>query len=251
MSLAMRTVEKEPPMDTQKILVAVDFTDSSDLAVGEARRLARQLNATIAFVHVAPLPPSSPSELVSRDPSALGDLSEPRARLTALVAACEREGIAAEPHLCVGSVVMGILDLIERLAPIMVVAGSHGKGRITRALVGSVAESLLRRSPVPVLVVPSPRRQIAARHAAWMCSDCGHILGNEGTQRCRECGANPAHWISAPISDEPIDVGEPAVGEIERETVDQGQRNDPAGLFATSPAGTSGESVNPELRVRY
>jgi nucleotide-binding universal stress UspA family protein len=238
-------------MDTQRILVAVDFTESSDLAVDEARRLARQLNAVLSFVHVAPLPPASPADLMSRNPTDLGGLSEARARLTALVAACEREGIAAEQHLCVGSIVIGLLDLVERSSPLMVVAGSHGKGRITRALVGSVAESLLRRSPVPVLVVPSPRRQMAARHAAWMCRDCGHILGSEGTQRCRECGADPAHWISAPISDEPIDVAEPAIGAIDRETLDQGRNNDPAGLFATSPAGTSGTSVNPELRVRY
>jgi nucleotide-binding universal stress UspA family protein len=238
-------------MDAQKILVAVDFTDSSDLAVSEARGLAEKLGAEIAFAHVVALPPASAGEMIGLGQSDLRAFESAREQLTAMAAECANAGIPAEQHLCVGSVVMGLMDLIDRLQPTLVVLGSHGKGRLTRALMGSVAESVLRRSPVPVLVVPSPRRTRAARRAAWMCRDCGHILGHEGTQRCHGCGAHPAHWVSAPIADEPIDADEAAVGEVERESVSQDQRNSPSGLFATSPGGTGNVSINPELRVRY
>jgi nucleotide-binding universal stress UspA family protein len=239
-------------MDTQRILVAVDFTESSDLAMVEARRLAGKLGAGIALAHVVALPPASPRDMIGRAEADLHSVEAAREQLEALIAECAREGIAAEKHLCVGSVVMGLMDLIEQLKPTMVVVGSHGKGRLTRALVGSVAESLLRRSPVPVLVVPSPKRRMAAQNAAWMCRDCGHILGHEGTHRCHECGANPAHWVSAPIANTPIDAGEAAIGETDRESVSEGQRNSPSGLFATSVGGARGDvSINPELRVRY
>lgn len=238
-------------MDANKILVAVDFTDSSNLAAEEARRLALKLGAGIAFTHMVALPLASARDMITGGPADLASFEAARAQLNALAAESAKLGIPAETHLCVGSVVMGLLDVIERLQPSLVVLGSHGKGRLTRALMGSVAESVLRRSPVPVLVVPSPRRTVAAKNAAWMCRDCGHILGNEGTERCHECGAHPAHWISAPISDAPIDAGESAVGEVDRESVSQEQRNDPAGLFATSPGGSGNVSINPELRVRY
>ena len=235
-----------------RILVAVDFTESSDLAVAEARVLARKLKARIDFAHVSP-PLVSPSEVMTREPADMRDAEWARDHLAALAKRTTAEGIEAEPHLRVGTVVMGLLDAIEQLRPTLVVVGSHVRGAITRALVGSVAESLVRRSPVPVLVVPSPRRRRAAAEAAWSCRECGHILGaSESTSRCAHCHANPAHWISAPLSHEPIDLGEPRVGDRDRETIGQSRENAPTGLFATSPGGASGEvSINPELRIRY
>ena len=237
-------------METKPILVAVDFTESSDVAVEEARGLAIKLGASLSFGHVVALPSASPAELMGRAGSDLRSFELAHEELQRLVEETQRQGIVADQHLCVGAVVMGLLDLIARVQPTLVITGSHGKGFLGRALLGSVAESLVRRSPVPVLVVPSPRRRRAAEHAAWMCRDCGHILDGANLH-CPECGASPAHWISAPIAKESIDFGEPTVGEVERETVTHQTSNEPAGLFATSPAGVGNVDVNPELRVRY
>jgi nucleotide-binding universal stress UspA family protein len=236
----------------KKILVALDFSESSARALDEARQLAARLGARVDLVHVAAPPPASPHELSARAPADMRGVEAAKLHLHRLAATLAKEGLPAEPHLAVGAVVMGLLDLIAQLKPELVVVGSHGKNALTRALVGSVAESLIRRSPVPVLVVPSLRRKMAAEHSAWSCAACGYILSrSDSTERCGKCGAQPAHWISAAVAPEPIDAGEPAVGDLERETIATGVANDPAGLFATSPAGTSGYDVNPELRVRY
>jgi len=40
--------------------------------------------------------------------------------------------------------------------PDFVVVGSHGKGILKRAFLGSVSGELARRSPVPVMIVPAP-----------------------------------------------------------------------------------------------
>mgnify|MGYP001302918446 CR=1 FL=1 len=53
-----------------------------------------------------------------------------------------------------GSVVAQILEVSDRLQADMVVLGSHGKGRLKYAFLGSVAEKLLRKIHRPVLVVP-------------------------------------------------------------------------------------------------
>jgi len=131
------------------------------------------------------------------------------------------------------------------------VLGSHGRGAIKRVLMGSVAESVVRRSPVPVVVVPPAWRAQLAQGAAWACADCGHILPqSDSRERCHNCGRSPARWISAPVTHAPVDIDEAPVGEVEREEIGRDQSN-PTSLFATSPGGTEGYDVNPELKVRY
>ncbi len=87
---------------------------------------------------------------------------------------------------------------------------------------------------------------------AWACQDCGHIMSQTGddapTGDCPECHASTPHWVAAPITNEPIDIGVAATADYARDEV---SGNDPAALFSTSAPGVSGESVNPELKVRY
>jgi nucleotide-binding universal stress UspA family protein len=46
-----------------------------------------------------------------------------------------------------------ILEAARRTRPAMIVMGTHGRTGLRRALLGSVAEEVLRRAPVPVLIV--------------------------------------------------------------------------------------------------
>jgi nucleotide-binding universal stress UspA family protein len=55
-----------------------------------------------------------------------------------------------------GSPVGQILETADRIEADLIVVGSHGKGRLKHALLGSVAEKMLRKSQRPVLVVPLP-----------------------------------------------------------------------------------------------
>jgi nucleotide-binding universal stress UspA family protein len=238
-------------MEKRSILVAVDFTESSDVAFAAAMELARKLGYELDLVHIT-IPIMNSAELLAVATLQSQAVDDGRKRLNELAERARAAGLTARAHAGFGSAVFGVLDFIDRLAPEMVIVGSHGKGPIRRALVGSVADGLCRRSPVPVMVVPAPARRAVATDVAWACRDCGHILKrNDGTAVCSACGAAPASWISAPIEPGPVDAGEPAVGDVEAERLPYERTNDPAGLFSTSPPGTSGTDVNPELRVRY
>ena len=231
---------------TQKIMVAADFGAPALIAVDAAIDLARQLGATLDIVHVTPPWPYA-TQLDGPPPAYLDDA---RCELRMLAARAVNAHVAVAVHLRAESIVVGLLAAIEELRPKLVVLGSHGRTGFPRALLGSVAESIARRSSVPVLIVPTHEREKQALAQAWSCKGCGHILvEGESTLACSRCSASPAHWDSATIGREPADAGEPAVGAAVGDGGAPIATQDPAALFATSPAGTDG-ATNAELTIR-
>lgn len=62
-------------------------------------------------------------------------------------------GAEVETHVEAGEPARTIVEFVEDQGAERVVMGSHGRSGISRVLLGSVAETVVRRSPVPVLVV--------------------------------------------------------------------------------------------------
>ncbi|NHN46976.1 universal stress protein [Halostella sp. JP-L12] len=65
----------------------------------------------------------------------------------------EREGVSVETAVEVGGPANAIVEYAEEHDVDLIVTGSHGRSGMTRILLGSVAETVVRRSPVPVTVV--------------------------------------------------------------------------------------------------
>lgn len=65
----------------------------------------------------------------------------------------EESGVEVETDSVVGRPSRAIIDYADDAAVDHLVIGSHGRDGITRVLLGSVAETVIRRSPVPVTVV--------------------------------------------------------------------------------------------------
>ncbi|HJQ92831.1 MAG TPA: universal stress protein [Candidatus Thermoplasmatota archaeon] len=136
------------------IVVAVDFSKPSRKAFEAAVQLADDLGATLAIVHAfAPVP-----KVGNRDPvgqvKAEVDASEwqavckdwaTEARKVVEVETVGREGKPAEV----------IANVVAERKATLVVVGSHGRSGVKRAVLGSVAEDVLRSSKVPVVVVPA------------------------------------------------------------------------------------------------
>lgn len=62
-------------------------------------------------------------------------------------------GVALETELVVGTPARGIVQFAREHDVDHVVIGSHGRDGVSRVLLGSVAETVVRRAPVPVTVV--------------------------------------------------------------------------------------------------
>lgn len=144
----------------QNILVALDFSESSMLALSQARRLAERPGTRLHLCHIAPgAGIDAPVSLGMNIPDEFPEAKEARAQLQHLRA---QLGLAldVQVHVRIGEPVAALLALIQELKPDMLVVGSHGKGLLKRALLGSVSTAMAQRSPVPVLVVPAPGREV-------------------------------------------------------------------------------------------
>jgi nucleotide-binding universal stress UspA family protein len=145
-----------------KILVAVDGSDTSLHALQQAIELARNLSATLRIVHVVdmnwlPLGPelAIDIEAISTVRRSAGEKILAAARETAQKAGLESESTLMETETPTQHVAETIAKEASRWPADLVVLGTHGRRGFERMLLGSVAEGMARRSPVPVLLIPS------------------------------------------------------------------------------------------------
>lgn len=137
------------------ILVAVDFSAQSDKAVEYAVELARKLDAAVHLVHgfVIPVVPA-PEAGVALPPDWIDNLERDCKRALAQLAQRYGDrGVAVTTHLEWEDPRHAVVDVATRLKADLVVLGTHGRRGLKRALLGSVAESVVRFAPCPVLAV--------------------------------------------------------------------------------------------------
>lgn len=135
-----------------KILVATDGSEGSENAIRFASRLAKESHSTVTLLHVIPKIETTKEEIIILLKEEIGSPEEAGTKyLEAGRKIVEESGITAETKLLDGNEVDETLKEAERYD--LLVAGSHGKGKIDRFLLGSVSSELVRKSEVPVLVV--------------------------------------------------------------------------------------------------
>jgi len=135
------------------VLVPTDFSANAEDALALAAALAAKLGAKLTVVHVVQLPSYA---YVERTGVSLDELL-PRAE-DALQRAVGRidPSLGAEAALVHGHPAERIVEVARERGADVIVMGTHGRRGLPRALVGSVAESVVQTSPVPVITV-SPR----------------------------------------------------------------------------------------------
>ena len=149
-------------MDIQTILVATDFSEASAAAIGYAFYLTRSLNAHLYVMHVVPeddvrvltaIGAPLQSEVT---PEVFVDTlyAEADKRLTTLVQDALATDLVQERLLVTGEPAAAIMSCAAAKQAQIIVLGTHGRTGVTRLLMGSVAERVLREAPCAVLVVP-------------------------------------------------------------------------------------------------
>ena len=139
------------------ILAATDFSEASRAAIGFAARLARHCRAALHIVHA-----EDPLLAAAARQGGFDLTTQTREELERLVASAPPAAeCAPQLHTPAGPAVEAILAVADAEHADIVIAGSHGMSGAAKLVFGSTTEKLLRRSVLPVLVVPpgwtSPR----------------------------------------------------------------------------------------------
>lgn len=137
----------------KRICVAVDFSEPSRLALEEAVDLASSAGAELHLLHVRPRPAPSPVDLLGAgfEPAERDDSQAELAAWERLAAARLERPVHAVLDL--GSAPARIAEYARRAGIDLLVLATHGRSGLTRVLMGSVAERVVRIAPCPVLVV--------------------------------------------------------------------------------------------------
>ncbi|CAJ0858960.1 Putative universal stress protein [Ralstonia sp. LMG 32965] len=148
----------------KKILVAIDGSETSKLALAEAVRLAKAFQSTIRAVYIVDSPAMlfdvgyyDPTELrKSFIEAGTALLADTAATLTS--AGLQQETVLVETQ-SVGEDVAGALQgEAARSGADVVVIGTHGRRGLAHAMLGSVAEKFIRQATTPVLLVRGPAK---------------------------------------------------------------------------------------------
>lgn len=140
------------------LVVAVDLSPASDPVIEAARRVAEATGAHVHVLHVAEPDPDfmgfeAGPEVVR------GQLADEYRRehqaVQAFAEALRGDGIEATALLIRGPTAQATIRQAERLGAELIIVGSHGRSAIYDVLVGSYSAAILRKSRIPVLVVPT------------------------------------------------------------------------------------------------
>lgn len=151
-------------MNIESIVVPVDYSDYSRRALEVGADLAVRFGAELEVVHVWDRPSYVPDTLVvgraHETPRSLTDLIRENAEREMdefLAGTALPKDVAVTHRLESGEPASTLVKHFEQRACDLVVVGTHGRTGVRHLLLGSVAEKLVRLSPVPVLTVPPPR----------------------------------------------------------------------------------------------
>lgn len=160
-------------MTVDSILVPTDFSATSDAALHYATQMALTLGARLYLMHV----PGKTGEHfeasfpVGRFETTAGE------RLSAILTKGELERLRPEYVLRVGTPAEEIVRYADVCDADLIIMGTHGRSGIAHALMGSVAEQVVRTARCPVLLVRAPKRAATSQGVAVAVPSAKKTLG--------------------------------------------------------------------------
>lgn len=141
----------------KNILVTLDFEEKSAILITKGLELAEKFNAKIWLLHVSAPDPDfvgyEGSPQYMRDDRA-AEISAEHKKLWDITNDIKKQGIEAEGLLIQGATIETILSETKKLNIDLIVTGYKEHDFIYITLFGSTATTLIKKSPIPILVVP-------------------------------------------------------------------------------------------------
>jgi universal stress protein A len=155
-------------LNVQRILCPTDFSEPSNEALELAIEMARRFDAELVLFHAHEMPayvfpdsvmPAAPTVLQQLEAAADAELRRASARV-------REAGVPVRIASAMGAQDLEICRYAEEMHADLIIMGTHGRTGIRHALLGSIAEKVVRRAPCPVLTVRPRHGQGASAHAS-------------------------------------------------------------------------------------
>jgi nucleotide-binding universal stress UspA family protein len=128
----------------ERIMIPTDGSKFADRSEDVAMEIAKKFNSTVIAVHIIDEKLIYPFEVLEDE----GKLILKKIRDRA-----EKEDLAIEDVLIVGSPIHDMAKIVKKTKSDLVVIGTHGKTGLEKLILGSVAENALKTVQVPLLLV--------------------------------------------------------------------------------------------------
>ena len=144
----------------KRILVAIDFSDTSNRALRYGIGLAKALGAKLTVAHVYELPvygfPSG--AMVATVEMATQIMTSAKNATEEVCKAHAGEGVEMTPIVRQGVTWQEIHSIADEVSADLIVIGTHGRTGLAHAVLGSVAEKIIRTATRPVLTIHGTRK---------------------------------------------------------------------------------------------
>jgi nucleotide-binding universal stress UspA family protein len=139
----------------RRILVPVDFSECSTNALTMAIELAVRFGAGLTLLHAQPLPTYTfPDGVMPLNPTVLREMERSvQEELERLAGRAHLHQVPVRTQAGIGPPSDEIVRYAAEMRADLIVMGTHGRTGLRRALLGSVAEKVVRHAPCPVLTV--------------------------------------------------------------------------------------------------
>jgi nucleotide-binding universal stress UspA family protein len=128
----------------ERIMIPTDGSKFAARSEDVAMEIAKKFNSTVIAVHIIDEKLIYPFEVLEDEGKSI--LKKVRDR-------AEKEDVAIEDVLIVGSPVHDMAKIVKKTRTDLVVIGTHGKTGLEKLILGSVAENALKTVQVPLLLV--------------------------------------------------------------------------------------------------
>ena len=152
-------------MGIRRILIPIDYSDNSKAALAYGAELAVTFGASLDIVHVWDRPTYVADAVMVQRPGEahkpIGELIRENAQhdmAEFMSSITLPSGVPVQTRLLSGDPAATLIAELKKAEHDLVVLSTHGRTGFAHLLLGSIAEKLVRLSPVPVLTVPMPGR---------------------------------------------------------------------------------------------
>jgi len=149
----------------KRVLIPLDGSELAEAILPFAEQVAGPLDAEVVLLRVveavSAVEAIASAGVIAPDTFAIREM-EAKRYLHEVERRLSKKGLRVRTRIALGSPAEAILGAIHTSVVDLVAMTTHGRSGLGRALFGSVAESVLRASPVPVLLIRMPAKHTSA-----------------------------------------------------------------------------------------